>query len=243
MNFKNIFQTVEIDIENKKLNDLKILHLSDLHINKKTSTEKIAKLIKFCNDLEFDFCVITGDIIDTKVKFIKEQLSILSQLKNKVFYISGNHDLFYGLEDLKNELKNFIFMDNKIFTINHKNENIYIAGLPDRFSKFFKIQREEEIIENYLKQSPSIFISHQPKDYKIATKSNSNLFLCGHTHGGQIYPFHYFVKLVQPFLAGLFYIKNTAIYVNKGVGTWGINFRYKANAEITILKLISKTVE
>jgi predicted MPP superfamily phosphohydrolase len=51
------------------------------------------------------------------------------------------------------------------------------------------------------------------------------------------------VKLVHPFLAGLFYIKNTAIYVNKGVGTWGINFRYKANAEITILKLISKTVE
>ncbi|QKJ26874.1 metallophosphoesterase [Aliarcobacter cibarius] len=243
MNFKNIFQTVEIDIENKKLNDLKILHLSDLHINKKTSTEKIAKLIKFCNDLEFDFCVITGDIIDTKVKFIKEQLSILSQLKNKVFYISGNHDLFYGLEDLKNELKNFIFMDNKIFTINHKNENIYIAGLPDRFSKFFKIQREEEIIENYLKQSPSIFISHQPKDYKIATKSNSNLFLCGHTHGGQIYPFHYFVKLVQPFLSGLFYRKNTAIYVNKGIGTWGVDFRYKAKAEITILKLISKTVE
>ena len=77
MNFENFFQTVEIDIENKKLNDLKILHLSDLHINKKTSTEKIAKLIKFCNDLEFDFCVITGDIIDTKVKFIKEQLSIL----------------------------------------------------------------------------------------------------------------------------------------------------------------------
>ena len=110
-------------------------------------------------------------------------------------------------------------------------------------SKFFKIKREVEKIEDYLKKSPSIFISHQPKDYKIATKSNASLFLCGHTHGGQIYPFHYFVKLVQPFLAGLFYRKNTAIYVNKGVGTWGINFRYKANAEITILKLISKTVE
>ncbi|WP_313956846.1 metallophosphoesterase [Aliarcobacter cryaerophilus] len=184
-----------------------------------------------------------GDIIDTKVKFIKEKLTILNKLKNKVFYISGNHDLFYGLEDLKNELKNFIFMDNKTFMITHKNENIYISGLPDRFSKFFKIKREVEKIEDYLKKSPSIFISHQPKDYKIATKSNASLFLCGHTHGGQIYPFHYFVKLVQPFLAGLFYRKNTAIYVNKGVGTWGINFRYKANAEITILKLISKTVE
>ena len=55
-------------------------------------------------------------------------------------------------------------MDNETFMINHKNENIYISGLPDRFSKFFKIKREVEKIEDYLKKSPSIFISHQPKD-------------------------------------------------------------------------------
>ncbi len=50
-------------------------------------------------------------------------------------------------------------MDNKTFMITHKNENIYISGLPDRFSKFFKIKREVEKIEDYLKKSPSIFIS------------------------------------------------------------------------------------
>ena len=99
MNLEDIFQTVEIDIENKKLDDLKILHLSDLHINKKTSNENIINLVEFCNALDFDFCVITGDIIDTKVKFIKEKLTILNKLKNNIFYISGNHDLFYGLED------------------------------------------------------------------------------------------------------------------------------------------------
>ena len=149
MNFENIFQTIEINVENKKLDDLKILHLSDLHINKRTSNQNIINLVEFCNALDFDFCVITGDIIDTKVKFIKEKLTILNKLKNNVFYISGNHDLFYGLEDLKNELKNFIFMDNKTFMINHKNENIYISGLPDRFSKFTsvcpKIRKKEEV--------------------------------------------------------------------------------------------------
>ena len=212
-------------------------------IKKERNFIRITQILIFVFGIIFWETAAQKNIIDTKVKFIKEKLSILNKLKNNVFYISGNHDLFYGLEDLKNELKNFIFMDDKTFMINHKNENIYISGLPDRFSKFFKIKREVEKIEDYLKKSPSIFISHQPKDYKIATKSNASLFLCGHTHGGQIYPFHYFVKLVQPFLAGLFYRKNTAIYVNKGVGTWGINFRYKANAEITILKLISKTVE
>ncbi|WP_201523024.1 metallophosphoesterase [Aliarcobacter butzleri] len=243
MNLTKHFQIINIEVEDKKLDDLKILHLSDLHINKKTSIEKILELINFCNNLEFDFCIITGDIIDTKVKFIKKQLEILNLLKKEVFYISGNHDLFYGLEDLKKELTNFIFMDNETFKINYKNEIIHLAGLPDRFSKFFKIKREEKIIEDFLKNSPSIFISHQPKDYKIALNSNSNLFLCGHTHGGQIYPFHYLVKLVQPFLAGLFYKNKTAIYVNKGLGTWGVDFRFKANAEVTILKLITKSVK
>ncbi|WP_157277972.1 metallophosphoesterase [Aliarcobacter butzleri] len=243
MNLTKHFQIINIEVEDKKLDDLKILHLSDLHINKKTSIEKILELVNFCNSLEFDFCIITGDIIDTKVKFIKKQLEILNLLKKEVFYISGNHDLFYGLEDLKKELTNFIFMDNKTFKINYKNEIIHLAGLPDRFSKFFKIKREEKVVEDFLQNSPSIFISHQPKDYKIATKSNANLFLCGHTHGGQIYPFHYLVKLVQPFLAGLFYKNKTAIYVNKGLGTWGVDFRFKADAEVTILKLITKSVK
>ena len=241
MNLTKHFQIINIEVEDKKLDDLKILHLSDLHINKKTSIEKILELVNFCNSLEFDFCIITGDIIDTKVKFIKKQLEILNLLKKEVFYISGNHDLFYGLEDLKKELTNFIFMDNETLKINYKNEIIHLAGLPDRFSKFFKIKREEKKIKEFLQNSPSIFISHQPKDYKIAL--NSNLFLCGHTHGGQIYPFHYLVRLVQPFLAGLFYKNKTAIYVNKGIGTWGVDFRFKANAEISLLKLITKSVE
>ncbi len=236
-------QSIDIFVKDEKLNDLKILHLSDLHIDKKTTVEKVQELVNLCETLTFDFVVITGDIIDTKVKFIKQQLEILNTLKTKVYYISGNHDLFYGLNDLKNELFNFVFMDNNCKEFIYKNETIHISGLPDRFSKFFGIKREEEKIKNFLKNSPSIFISHQPKDYKIALESNTNLFLCGHTHGGQIYPFHYLVRLVQPFLAGLFYKNNTAIYVNKGLGYWGINLRYKANAEITILKLITKGVE
>ena len=178
------FNELEILVDNKKLDSLKILHLSDLHINKKISIKHLNELINFCNVTSFDICVITGDIIDCKVKFIKEKLQILNKINGIVYYISGNHDLFYGLEDLKKELTNFIFMDNECKEFIYKNEIIHIAGLPDRFSKFFGIRREIEKVENHLKNSPSIFISHQPKDYKIALNSNSNLFLCGHTHGG-----------------------------------------------------------
>ena len=243
MDFVPKAQNIEVFVKNRKLNDLKILHLSDLHINKKSSKTKILELVNYCNSLNFDFCVITGDIIDCKVSYIKEHLYILNRLKKNVYYVSGNHDFFYGLEELKKELTNFIFMDNNYTVIDHKNEIIHLAGLPDRFSKFFGVKRDENKITQFLEDSPSIFISHQPKDYKIALKCDANLFLCGHTHGGQIYPFHYLVRLIQPFVSGLFYKKNTAIYVNKGLGTWGFHFRFMAKAEISILKLISKSVK
>ena len=49
---------------------------------------------------------------------------------------------------------------------------------PDINSKFFKIKRDESKIKSFLENKPSIFISHQPKDYKIALISNADLFLC-----------------------------------------------------------------
>jgi len=235
---------VEVSVKSSNLNGLRILHLSDIHINKKTSIKSIKELISLCNSCNADFIVITGDIIDCKCKYIRDKLEVLNTIKKSVFYISGNHDLFYGLDDLKILLNNFILLDNRHIIFEFNDSNILLAGLSDRFSNFFKIKREENKITNLLKENEnSIFLAHQPKDYKFALKSNTKLFLCGHTHGGQIYPFHYLVKIFQPFLSGLYYINNTAIYVNKGLGYWGINFRYKASSEITLLKLTSISVK
>lgn len=80
---------------------MKLLHLSDLHINKNFPDEILHELVFYCNSLDYDFTVITGDIIDCKVKNIKEKLAILNNLKGDVYFISGNHDLVYGLNDLK----------------------------------------------------------------------------------------------------------------------------------------------
>lgn len=245
MNLPSV-KTIDVSIKHPHLEQLKILHLSDLHINKKFTLLDINRLLIKCKYLEYDFAVITGDIIDCKVEHLKEKLLLLNNLafNKSVYFISGNHDVFYGLEDLKTELCDFIFMDNRTTTIDFKGNKINIVGLSDRFSKFFKVPRDEKKVIKYLNTNiATIFLSHQPKDYNFAISSNTSLFLCGHTHGGQIFPFHFLVRLVQPFLSGLYYKKKTAIYVNKGLGTWGIDLRYKANSEITILNLISKSVK
>lgn len=233
-------QTVEVFTKVPSLEGLKILHLSDLHINKKTPIKSIQELIDMCSCIAYDFIALTGDIIDCKVHFIEAQLKLLNQLKN-VFYISGNHDLVYGIKELQKHLDKFIFLDNATTFIEFNGYPIAIAGLSDRFSRFFRIKREEDKIIKFLQNNPNgILLSHQPKDYKIALQAKAALFLCGHTHGGQIYPFGYFVRIFQPFLHGLIYKNKTAIYVNKGLGNWGIDFRYKADNEITLIKLLKK---
>lgn len=243
MNLDNI-KKVDIFVKHKDLNNLKILHLSDLHINTKLEIKKISKLIKICKNLEYDFAVITGDIIDCKCHKIEEKLNLLNELSKikDTYYISGNHDIFYGLQDLKKSLNKLYFMDNRLKKLSFKGKDINLIGLADRFSGFFGVYRDEKKINLLLQDSsPSIFISHQPKDYKFAINNNTELFLCGHTHGGQIYPFGYIVRMFQPFLKGLFYKNQTAIYVNSGIGTWGVDFRYKAPSEISILNLISSS--
>ena len=235
-------QTIDVKLNSlpKALEGLSVLHLSDLHINKKTPLQKIEKLIQTANELNPNIIVITGDIIDTKAKDIEDKLMLFNLLKPQTYFISGNHDLYYGLDELVKSIEdyNIHFVDNKVLRLSHKGNFYFIAGLADRFSKFFGKDRDiQTLIRRTSSSKPLIFLAHQPKDYKIAKKCGATLFLAGHTHGGQVFPFHYLVRLVQPFLAGLHIKDNMALYINRGFGNWGVNLRFLAPSEITLLKL------
>jgi len=59
------------------------------------------------------------------------------------------------------------------------------------------------------------------------------LQLSGHTHGGQIWPFIYLVRLVTPYVAGRYRRNGAELYVSRGTGFWGPPMRLFAPAEIT----------
>jgi predicted MPP superfamily phosphohydrolase len=86
------------------------------------------------------------------------------------------------------------------------------------------------------KNAPTILLAHQPK--YIEEVSNVDLMLSGHTHGGQIYPFKYLIKLVQPYIKGLHqHNDDLQIYINKGTGFWGPPMRLGASSEITLITI------
>jgi predicted MPP superfamily phosphohydrolase len=84
---------------------------------------------------------------------------------------------------------------------------------------------------------PTVLLAHQPVQVEQAAARGVDLQLSGHTHGGQMWPFHYLVRAVQPSLAGLSTVRGTQLYVTRGAGFWGPPVRVGAPPDITLLAL------
>jgi hypothetical protein len=83
-----------------------------------------------------------------------------------------------------------------------------------------------------------LLLKHQPH---IDQDANFNLQLSGHTHGGQLYPFGFIVRLYFPKIHGLHELApGKLLYVSRGTGTWGPPVRVFAPPEITVIDLIGK---
>ena len=85
-----------------------------------------------------------------------------------------------------------------------------------------------------------VLLAHQPRQVHQAKKHDIGLQLSGHTHGGQVWPWHYLVKLQQGgLIGGLSRHGDTQLYISKGTGYWGPPIRFLAKSEITRIRLRS----
>ena len=87
---------------------------------------------------------------------------------------------------------------------------------------------------------PLVLLAHDPSTFRTAAREGVDLQLSGHTHGGQIWPFRYLVRLVVPWVAGLYGRAESLIYVSRGTGFWGPPMRLFTPAEITELTLTAR---
>jgi predicted MPP superfamily phosphohydrolase len=85
---------------------------------------------------------------------------------------------------------------------------------------------------------PVLLLAHQPGQVAAAAAAGVDLQISGHTHGGQIWPFHFLVRATQPAVAGLSrHGARTQLYISRGTGFWGPPLRVFAPSEITVLTL------
>jgi predicted MPP superfamily phosphohydrolase len=240
----NYFPIKEVLIQNRHyggdLKGIRIIQISDLHLSKKVPIDYIRLLIEKINDIDPDLILFSGDTLQSKAEYVAEHLKLFKNFKAKAYFVSGNHDLFFGLEDLKiiMEQSAVLCLDNKITKLRIKDIELQLVGLSDRYSFLRKIKRPiPQLFSNLDPNIATILLAHQPKDIEHIGSYRIDLQLSGHTHGGQIYPFTKIVKFFQPYFSGLYTHNNTILYVSNGLGYWGLNIRYRAKSEITLLTL------
>jgi len=222
------------------ISGLRIVQLSDLHLQQKIKLDYIKQLVQKINDINPDLVVFTGDMIQSSAYKIKEHIKAFKALNAKSYYVSGNHDVIYGLKSLKilMEEANIVCLDNSISILNINGNILQLVGLSDRYSFVRGIKRPiKELFAKLDEKIPTILLAHQPKDVEYIKNNKIDIQLSGHTHGGQIYPLNLIVKLFQPYFSGLYKHNKTLLYVTNGLGYWGINIRYKAASEIPIITI------
>ncbi|WP_415251384.1 metallophosphoesterase [Sulfurimonas sp.] len=237
---------VEHEIVNIKIKNLDkaytIVQLSDIHIGGLIDAAFIEKIINRVNAMNADIVVITGDLVDIKLEKANAILDLFKGLASEygTFFIIGNHEYFHGAYEIMQKVKSLGIrvLENENIYIGEDGRGFNLAGVYDVMgyrTKTFIPDLNKALKDK--KEGPTVLLAHQPRYIEEVT-SGVDLMLSGHTHGGQIYPFRFLVKIVQPYISGLHqHNKELQIYVNKGTGFWGPPMRLGASAEITEIRL------
>ena len=236
-----------LDIVNSKIKeDTKLVMLTDLHIDNSVSVEYVKHLVNRVNALNADAVVIVGDIVDSAPNVIDKQLNELSKLKAKkgVFAVAGNHEYYSGgvaLYSKKFTDMGFNFLVNEGKSL--VDTGVYIAGIPDINASLYSSSKVNALqaIKDAKSSDYVIMLSHTPKVAPDLTSNNVDIVLSGHTHGGQMFPFHYFVKQAnENRVAGFYNVEGVNMYISRGTRYWGPPMRVLAPSEITVFNFKSK---
>ncbi len=221
-------------VSDKITKPITLVFLSDLHIHRNINPAKIDGIVARVNAINPDIVVLGGDIIDdelSKTNHVGEKLKNI-QAPHK-FFIAGNHEWYNGFQRNITFLQElgYMFLENTGAGIT----DVYIAGIPDMTTQSNSVDLQEAF-KGATNAQYRILLSHTPADFK--SNNQFDLELSGHTHGGQIFPFHILTKLYNKYLSGLYTMENKAhLYISRGSGQWGPQMRFLAPSEITVIKL------
>lgn len=219
--------------------EISILQINDMHIERSKPVKWFEKAVEKANSQNADIVVLVGDIVDDDVDSLGKHLEVLGKLKSRygTYFIAGNHEFYNGLSSIQIQLQN---LGMKYLYGNGQEvvKGLFLAGVPDIPSLRGKEIAYKSILQNAPKDSYKILLNHNPKQAQEYINLGFDLQLSGHTHGGQIFPFHLPVKYSNNYLSGLYELDNGKLHISNGVGYWGPPMRLFAPADITLIRLI-----
>jgi uncharacterized protein len=225
------------------LSGFRIAVVSDIHLGPLAGRAHTERIVRMINETSPDLVAIVGDLVDGTVAELGPAAEPLRDLHSRegAFFVTGNHEYFVddpaswltelerlGVQPLRNE-NTVIRRGAAAFDLAGVND---VAGASRSDPPDF-----DKALSGRDPGRPTVLLAHQPVQVSTAAERGVDLQLSGHTHGGQMWPFHYAVRAVQPSLAGLSAVGDTQLYVSRGAGFWGPPVRVGAPPDISVISL------
>ena len=224
------------------LDGFRIVQISDMHVGPTLRRPFVETVVEIVNELDADLIAVTGDLIDGHVRNLHSELEPLATMRARhgTYYCTGNHEWYWDANSWKGHASNLGMraLANEHHLIRVGSASLLVGGVDD-----YSCGRHGGVTDPALamRGAPphdySVLLAHQPKSCYEASAAGWRLQVSGHTHGGQFYPWNFFVGLAHPFSAGWGNWKGTDVYVNRGTGYWGPPLRLGVPSEITRITL------
>ncbi|MFJ6776283.1 metallophosphoesterase [Kitasatospora sp. NPDC091257] len=230
------------------LDGTRVVVLADTHYGPIDRAGWSARVTEAVNALDADVVVHAGDIADGTPAQRREQSAPLGTIRSRLarVYVTGNHE--YGSEaqgwlDRMADL-GWEPLHNRHVVVERGGDALVLAGVDDVTAESSGLAGHRANLLGALAGAdpalPVLLVAHQPKYVPQAAAAGIDLQVSGHTHGGQIWPFNFLVRIDQPVVHGLSrHGERTQLYTSRGTGFWGPPFRVFAPSEITLLTLRS----
>ncbi|HEV7136928.1 MAG TPA: metallophosphoesterase [Steroidobacteraceae bacterium] len=224
-----------------------IAQISDVHVGPTIKRDFVRRIVEIVNSLGADLVAITGDLVDGSVEQLAMHVEPLSQLHSRhgTYFVTGNHEYYSGARAWIAELRRLGLhvLLNEHVVLNHDGAPLLLAGVTDysahQFDPAQRSDPEAALAGAPAGLRPRVLLAHQPRTAAAAADAGFDLQLSGHTHGGQFWPWNLFVRLQQPFTAGLDRLAELWVYTSRGSGYWGPPKRLGVPSEITRVRLVA----
>jgi predicted MPP superfamily phosphohydrolase len=228
------------------LHGFSIVQITDLHVGASIKRRFLERVVDAANRLGADMIAITGDLADGSVRELAAHTEPLSKLtaRHGIFFVTGNHEYYSGVHEWVHEMRRLglAVLMNEHVVLMHDGASVVVAGVTDYTAGYFVPSHRSDpaaaLTGAPIDAGVRLLLAHQPRSAFAAAPAGFHLQLSGHTHGGQIFPWKYLVRLQQPFTAGLHRVGSLWVYISRGTGYWGPPKRLGAPSEITYVRLM-----
>ncbi|HKS48551.1 MAG TPA: metallophosphoesterase [Amycolatopsis sp.] len=225
---------------------VRVVVVADTHFGPIDRRSWAVKVVAAVNALNPDVVCHVGDLADGTVTRRRPQVDPLGEVHATMgkFYITGNHEYFSEAQRWLDHMTDLGWtpLHNRHELLSRGEDRLVIAGVDDPTGVRSGLAGHGPDLAAALGGTdpdvPVVLLAHQPKQVPGAAKAGIDLQISGHTHGGQIWPFHYLVRLEQGVRRGLSrHGTGTQLYTCGGAGFWGPPLRVFAPSEIAVLVL------